>query len=61
MFLFLLGDGNELLLVYHLQHVDDLCLPVDGEGDVLVPVGDEDELSFVYHLQKVDFLPTCRW
>ncbi len=40
--------------MYLLQHMDDLCLPVDGDGNVLV--GDEDELLLVYHLQHVDVL-----
>ncbi len=39
--------------MYLLQHVDVLCLPVDGEGHVLV---DENELLLVYHLQHVDVL-----
>ncbi len=34
--------------MYLLQHVDDLCLPVDGEGDVLD--GDENEILRVYLL-----------
>jgi hypothetical protein len=34
--------------VYLLQHMDDLCLPEDGEGDVLV--GDEDKLPLMYLL-----------
>jgi hypothetical protein len=38
--------------VYLLQHMDDLCLPVDGEGDVLV--GDEDELLHGNLFQFVD-------
>ncbi len=38
----LVGDENELLHVYLLQHASVLCLPVDGEGDVFVR--DKDEL-----------------
>jgi hypothetical protein len=40
--------------VYLLQHMDDLCLPVDGDGNVLV--GDENELLLVYLLQHMDHL-----
>jgi hypothetical protein len=48
----LVWDENEHLLVYLLQQVDVLFLPVDGEGDVLV--GDEDKLLLMYLLQHVD-------
>ncbi len=40
--------------MYLLQHEDVLCLPVDGEEDVLV--GDEDKLHPVYLLQNDDVL-----
>ncbi len=38
--------------MYLLKHMDDLCLPVDGEGDVLV--GDENELLHGNLFQFVD-------
>ncbi len=40
--------------MYHLQHVDVLCLPVDGKGNV--HVGDENEHLLVYLLQHDDVL-----
>ncbi len=50
----LVGDEDDLLLVYLLQHVDVLILPGDGEGDFLVE--DENELLLVYLLQHEDVL-----